>query len=255
VGSVKQRRWKLVRARRDAVPTSVRKLHQRVRPLSVLSWKFWLAGAATLALVGVVAWVVFATSALGLRDIEVSGSAIAGPDKVRAVVAVAPGTPLARVDTGDVAARVRTLPSVADVAVSRSWPHTLVVEVIERTPVGVVPIPSGFTVLDAGGVVFNEVLVRPEGVVLFRLAAPGPTDPATRSALRVLSALTPPLRAALVEVVAESPTRIRLHLTEDRVVVWGDAERSDTKATVATALLGAGANTIDVTVPDVATTS
>jgi cell division protein FtsQ len=252
---VKQQRWKLVRARRDAVPASVRKLHQHLRPRYVLSWKRWLVGAVALALVGALVWLVYGTSTLGLSDIEVSGSAIAGPDQVRAVVAIAPGTPLARVDTADAAARVRTLPSVADVAVSRSWPHTLVIEVTERTPVGVVAIPSGFTVLDAGGVVFNEVPVRPEGAVLFRLTAPGPADPATRSALRVLAALTPQLRAVLVEVVAESPTRIRLHLTEDRLVMWGDAERGDTKATVATALLGTGANTIDVTVPDVATTS
>ncbi len=54
---------------------------------------------------------------------------------------------------------------------------------------------------------------------------------------------------------AETPTRIVLQLTDGRVIVWGDAERSDAKATVATALLDRPARTIDVSVPDVATTS
>jgi cell division protein FtsQ len=39
------------------------------------------------------------------------------------------------------------------------------------------------------------------------------------------------------------------------VIRWGDAERSDIKATVATALLDRPGRTIDVTVPDVATIS
>jgi cell division protein FtsQ len=92
-------------------------------------------------------------------------------------------------------------------------------------------------------------------VVLLRLAAPGPDDPATTAALRVLASLTPALRDGLAEVDAPSPTRIRLQLADGRVVVWGDADRSAAKATVATALLATDATTIDVSVPDVATTS
>ncbi len=79
------------------------------------------------------------------------------------------GTPLARLDTDEVADRVRALPSVASVDVRRSWPHTLVIEVTERTPVAVVAATDGFVVLDASGVVFNQVTARPPSVVLLRL--------------------------------------------------------------------------------------
>jgi len=192
---------------------------------------------------------------LGVREIAVSGSQIAGPDAVRAAAAVAAGTPLARVDTYEVADRVRTLPSVADVEVSRSWPHTLVIEVTERTAVAVVAGPDGFAVLSADGVVFNRVTAPPAGTVVLRLDSPGPGDPSTVAALRVVAALTPPLRAALRELVAESPARLVLNLADGRVIRWGDAERSDIKATVATALLDRPGRTIDVTVPDVATIS
>ena len=84
---------------------------------------------------------------------------------------------------------------------------------------------------------------------------PGPDDAATRAALTVLAALTPQLRQELAEVDASNRNRITLQLADGRVVVWGDADRSATKATVATALLGTDASTIDVSVPEVATTS
>ena len=59
----------------------------------------------------------------------------------------------------------------------------------------------------------------------------------------------------MVAVAAESPTRIRLELNGGRVVVWGDAESNETKVQVATALLPQPAKTIDVSAPEVATTS
>jgi cell division protein FtsQ len=246
------RRWRLVRARRDAVPDSLRRAHRRFRRPSRATLVYLAIGTVLLGLLG---WVLYGTSLLGVREISVSGSQIAGPDAVRAAAAVPMGTPLARLDVDEVADRVRALPSVGEVDVTRSWPRTLVITVTERTPVAVVAVPDGFVVLDASGVVFDLVTARPSGVVVLRLVAPGAEDPATVAALRVVSALTPQLRAALRELSAESPTRIVLHLTDGRVIMWGDAERSDVKATVATALLDQAARTIDVSVPDVATTS
>jgi cell division protein FtsQ len=238
------RRWKLVRAR----PANRRR---RALPRRT----YGLIGLAGLLVAGL-GWVVFGTSTLGVRVIEVTGAAIAGDDQVRAVAAVPLGTPLARVDTGEIEDRVRALVSVAEVDVSRSWPRTLSIEVTERSAVASVVAPGGgFLLIDGTGVVFHTVAERPAGVALLRLAAPGPQDPSTLSGLRVLAALTEPLRSQLAALVAESPTRIRLELVNGTVVVWGDAESSEAKAAVATALLARKAKTIDVSSPDVATTS
>lgn len=242
----------MVRARREAVPDSLRRAHRRLRRPSRSTLVYVAIGTVLLGLLG---WVLYGTSLLGVREISVSGSQIAGPDAVRAAAAVPMGTPLARLDVNEVADRVRAVPSVREVDVSRSWPRTLVITVTERTPVAVVAGPNGFVVLDASGVVFNLVPVHPAGVVVLRLATPGAEDPSTVAALRVVAALTPQLRATLKELIAEAPTRIVLYLTDGRVIMWGDAERSDVKATVATALLDRAARTIDVTVPDVATTT
>jgi cell division protein FtsQ len=212
-------------------------------------------GSVVVAMIGSLAWVVVGTSVLGVRRIEVTGSRTLAAEEVRAVAAVAEGTPLARVDTAAVATRVAGLPPVARARVSRSWPSTLVISVTERTPVAVASVEGGFAVLDAEGVIFDTLPARPDGLVLVRVPSPAPADPATRAVLTVVMALPDALRAQVVAVVADLPTRIRLEVTGGRVVVWGDAERNDTKAQVAAVLLARPAKTIDVSAPDVATTT
>ncbi len=212
---------------------------------------------ATLVLLlgGSVTWALLGTSLVGLREIAVTGSQIADPEQVRAAADVPLGTPLLRIDTGAVARRVRALPSVAEVSVTRSFPHTLTIAVTERTPAAVVPEATGFAVISADGTVIHHLPSAPGGIVVIRVSSPGTGDPATLAALRVADALTPQLRGLLAEVVAPSPTAITVALTDGRVVVWGDAEQSELKASVASALLDRAARMIDVSVPDVASVS
>jgi cell division protein FtsQ len=244
------RRWRLVRTR-EHPPGGRRSTPARRRTLRrALAW-----GTLAVLVLALASWLLLGTSLLGVREVRVDGSRIASADEVRAAAAIAPGTPLARLDVHAVAARVGALPSVARVDVRRSLPHTVLITVTERTPVAVVAGPTGLLVLDATGVVFDEVAAAPPDVVLVRVSDPGPEDPATLAALRVAAALTPPLRAALRELVAESPTRIVLNLVDGRTIRWGDAADSEAKAAVATALLDRAGHTIDVSVPDAATTS
>ena len=114
----------------------------------------WLA----VVILGTSAWVVFGTSVLGVRQVEVTGTSVVPESEVRAAAAVAPGTPLARVDTGAVGARVTALAPVAAVEVSRSWPGTLVIAVTDRVGVAAVAVPAGFGVIDSGGFVFHTVV-------------------------------------------------------------------------------------------------
>ena len=165
---------------------------------------YWLAVLVVVGIGGLV-WLFGFTAVLGVEAVDVTGAPIAGADQIRAVAAVADGTPLARVDTDAVADRVRSVASVASVDVGRSWPSTLIIAVTERVPVAVVARDGVFFVVDREGVVFNQVAQPPEGVVDLTVANPGPDDPTTLAALRVLAALTPELRAQTVAVAADSP--------------------------------------------------
>lgn len=248
------RGWRLVRARSDAVPPSVRRFMRRARQRRLRAAAPWAAAAGLVLLALLTAWVVYGTGLFGVREVRVVGARLVTVDQVRTAAAVPDGTPLAGVDLTAVSERVGELAPVFRATVSRDWPDALLIEVVERSPVAVAPRGTGeYVILDAEGVVFQTVSRRPAELPVVRLAKPGPDDPATRDALRVLDVLTPELRERLVELVVEGPAQIRLRLRQDRTVIWGDASRSDDKARVATGLLGQRGRIIDVSAPEVVT--
>jgi cell division protein FtsQ len=249
-----ERDWRLVRADTDAVPTSVRRFMARARQRRLRAALPWAVTLAVLLVAGGLAWLIYGTAVLGVRSVEVVGAQLVTPLQVQQAAAVPALQPLARVDVDGVRARVRGIPAVERVAVRRSWPSTLVVEVVERTPIAAVPgAPDRFTLIDASGVPYREVSRQPAGLPLVRTATPGPSDLNTRSALTVLGALSDELREQLVAVSAAAPAQITLELRKGRTVVWGDDTKSDAKSQVATVLLKKAGTEIDVSAPSVVT--
>lgn len=249
------RNWRLVRADTDAVPSSVRRFMARARQRRLRAALPWAIGAGAAFVVGALVWMVYGTSVLGVRQVEVIGTSVLTPDQVEQAAAVPPHQPLARVDLDAVRDRVQGLAAVDHATVSRGWPGSVVVEVIERTPVAAVAAAGGksFTLIDSEGVAYRTVAAKPAGLPLAGLAAPGPGDVNTKAALTVLSSLTDELREQLVRISVEAPARIRLELRQNRTVIWGDDSASETKAKVSTALLSRKGDTIDVSAPAVVT--
>jgi len=249
------RNWRLVRADRNAVPPSARRFMARARQRRLRAALPWAVGAGVLAVVGLLTWVVYGTAVLGVRTVRIEGTSVLTPSQVDDAAAVPMHEPLARVDLGAVRARVERLAPVDRAVVSRSWPGTIVVKVIERRPVAAVPVGQQFVIIDASGVPYRTVGRRPAGLPMAHVAQPGEHDLNTRSALIVLGALTPELRTQLISVTVTAPARISLELRKGRKVIWGDDTVSARKAQVATALLRQKGNTIDVSAPGVVTIS
>ncbi|MEU4561415.1 FtsQ-type POTRA domain-containing protein [Actinoplanes sp. NPDC023936] len=247
------RNWRLVRADPDAVPPSARRFMARARQRKLRAAMPWLIAAGVLLVAGLLVWLVYGTSVLGVRTVEVVGAELLSQEQVRAAAAIPPDRPLARVDLSAAGARVRGLPAVDRVVVSRSWPSTVVIEVVERSAVAAVPARQGFILIDDDGVPFRAVAEQPAGLPLARLAKPGPLDENTESALTVLESLSDELRKQVVAVAVPSPVKIRLELRKGRVVIWGDDTKSDEKSKVATELLGQKGDEIDVSAPTVVT--
>jgi cell division protein FtsQ len=247
------RNWRLVRADTDAVPPSVRRFMARARQRRLRAALPWAVGLGVLLVVGTLLWTVYGTSVLGVREVRVVGTDTLTPLQVEQAASVRMNEPLARVNLDAIRARVQALPAVERAIVSRGWPATVEVQVVERTPVAAVPMGEEFSLVDAEGVAFRTVGRRPAGLPVAKLAAPGPDDVNTRSALVVLSALTAELREQLVSISVPAPAQVKLALRKDRTIIWGDDTESEKKAQVATALLERHGDTIDVSAPTVVT--
>ena len=234
------RGWKLVRkARTVKVPRLSRAM------------RFGVLAAVLLTVAG--AWLLYGSSALAVTEILVKGATFVETDQVRAAAAVPGGTALASVDTDEVAERVGRLAPVARADVSRDWPHTLVVEITERTPRLAVPADAGVVLVDSSGVAYRTVSEAPQGVMTVELGNPGPQDAATIGVLSVLSSLNNDLGGRLESISAPAATRIELRLRDGRTIFWGDSTDNATKAEVATVLLGRSGKHLDVSAPGVPT--
>jgi cell division protein FtsQ len=208
---------------------------------------------AVAVLVGA-GWLVLGTRMLDVRTIAVEGTSTLAVAEVRKVAGVPLGSPLARIDVDRVRDRISALGPVADVQIYRTWPHTLMVRITERRPAAVLVGARGrYTVVDSTGVPYLTTTRRPPGVPRIDVRKPGPGDRATRSALAVAAALSPDLRRQLVRIQAPTAEQVTVVLRGGRSVFWGDAGRSKSKATVATALLARPGKWIDVSAPDIVT--
>ena len=196
-------------------------------------------------------WILMASTWLGVDRVEVRGVERLTSEQVVQAVAVDTGTPLARVDTSAVEGRVAELAPVADVAVRRTWPGTLTVEVTERTPAAAVGVPGGVRLLDATGVPFADQPTFPKGLVRLEVAAPAAGDPATAAAVKVYAGLPPALRERVGIVRASSPAAIELLLYDGRRVVWGGPDQGGTKAAAALALMTKPGSVFDVSAGNV----
>jgi cell division protein FtsQ len=253
--TTRDRRSRRAAARRSAPVTALpsrrsrRAASRRRRPIQ--------AAVAVLGL-GALAWVLWGSPLLAVRTVQVDGVTTLPAEQVRETAGLDEGTPLLRVDVTAAQERVAQLPQVDSVEVTRGWPSTVVITVVERTPVAVVGTPGRRSLVDARGVLFETITGdAPDGVVPLAVAEPGPDDPPTMAALGALTALPDDVRDHVAGAAATSAEDVSLTLDDGTTVRWGTHEETDEKAAALTAVLeqiasGAleSAGTIDVSTPD-----
>ncbi|MEO7236037.1 MAG: FtsQ-type POTRA domain-containing protein [Lapillicoccus sp.] len=218
----------------------------RRRPQRLLA----VVAVALLTLVAV-AWVVGFSPLLATRTVTVTGlTDPAELERALEAAGIAPGTPLARVDTARAADGVRRLPTVASVTVDRSWPATIVVAVQRKLPVLAVKNSQGqLQVVDASGVPYEVVAALPPGVAEVNAASEAPDPEGVRAAISILQLMPPAQRAQVSGVTVTSADLVTLQLG-DVSVVWGGLADGPKKLTVLQALLPTHPAVIDVSAPD-----
>lgn len=244
------------RAGAEARPRPRRPSRRPARPADRRR-RLLVRGSTAASVVGLLTWLLWGSPVLAVAAVRVDGAGTLTAAEVVDVAGIEEGTPLLRVDVDAAEVRVARLPQVAGVEVTRGWPRTVVVTVVERVPVAVVEESGRRSLVDADGVLFDTVTgAAPAGVVPLDVADPGSGDRATLAALAALVALPEDVRGDVAGARAAGAEDVTLTLEEGTTVLWGSAERAGEKAGALVALLGqlqAGAlepaGTIDVSVP------
>ncbi|WP_395243320.1 FtsQ-type POTRA domain-containing protein [Agromyces sp. MMS24-K17] len=174
---------------------------------------------------------------MALREVRVEGTQRIPATDVVDAFSDDLGTPLALVTSADVQQALSGFPLIETYSIETIPPQTIVVRIVERTPVGVIEADGGLELVDAAGVVIDRPAERPEGQPL--ISAGPVTSEGFRAAAAVIRNLPADVRAQLVGASAETADDVRLELAGGASVVWGSAEHPQKKADVLAALMRA----------------
>jgi cell division protein FtsQ len=245
-GAARRRESAFAKAKRAEVKRFTR--HARRRRIAVLIVLAILASTA-----GLIAAAVF-SPILALREIRVDGTVRLDPAVIQDAVSGQLGTPLALLDEGRIRDELGAFTSIRSYATELVPPDTLVIHIVERTPLGVVATPAGFDVVDAAGVVLESSPTRPPNIPLMHLETSAPEGTGFDAMAEVLIALPAEVLAQVDSIGARTQDDVTLNLTgSDQRVVWGSADDSERKADILAALLArfatAGPGEYDVSAP------
>ncbi|MGB6209186.1 cell division protein FtsQ/DivIB [Mycobacterium sp.] len=253
--AAQERATAIEQARREAKRRARGRAGDTPKPAArgaVRGLKLALATVGLTALTVALGLVLYFTPVMSARSIIVVGIGAVSRDEVLDAAQVRLGTPLLQIDTDRVADRVAAIRRVASARAQRQYPSALRITVAERVPLVVKDFPDGPHLYDRDGVDFATA-PPPPALPYIDVDNPGPSDPPTKAALVVLTALRPDVVAQVSRIAAPSVASITLTLIDGRTVIWGTNERTEEKAEKLAALLTQPGRVYDVSSPDLPT--
>ena len=238
----------------DPASRSRRRFNRRQWLRRWLVWRYVIASVLLVALVAGAVWLVFISSVLTVKKVDVKGESFLSRQQILTAADVPTGGHLAQLDLEAIRSRVSSLAPVRHVDVSREWPDGVLIRITERTPVAVAEIGGSFHAMDAEGVLFRDYPRAPIGMP--RVVSTADTGSAALAeAARVIASLPHDLAARVDHVQVQGIDQISLALRSGATVLWGSDAQSALKAEVLARLLSRPAGTYDVSVPGQPVTS
>lgn len=211
----------------------------------------WLVGTVVGAIVLLFAAVfgVAYSPLMAVKTIEVSGTSSIDPATIEVALSGQLGTPLPLVNADDIAAALGAFPAVQSFSLESVPPSTLIVRIIERTPIGSLAADGGYQLVDSAGVVMATTPEPPAGVPVLDVA--GTNTDAFHTVGSMLVTLPADLRGRATSAGADGASDAWFQLADGPKVVWGDANDGALKLKVLQALLvsSGGASEINVAAP------
>lgn len=194
---------------------------------------------------------------LAIDAVEVRGTAEVDPATVIAAAAVPIGSPILDLEAEVIAARVESIPAVRQAGIQRRLDGTVTIVVTEREPTMALKTPVGYVLVDDDGRQVRVSSEPPDGFLpvigLQATGRPGdPAPPGSTSVLRLMDELTPPVRAAVSEVIVTGDDLALRLIDGGRAVLGQDADLEAKVISLETLLLSVDlrcVHEIDLTVP------
>jgi cell division protein FtsQ len=212
-------------------------------------------------LVGVVvvlvalAWGVSVSPLLDVNQVRVRGLHRVTAAQIEDAAGIHTGDAMVWLDPGRAVSGIEALPFVHRATVTREWPGTVRVTVVERRPVAWLAGPSGMVVVDGTGRVLEAVAAAPPGMPQLLGAKFVPPPGGTISPIdgaRVAGGLTG-LLVVGTKSVTMTETGVTLQLANGPEIRMGDATQVGVKLRAALAVVAANDGTptqyVDVSVP------
>jgi cell division protein FtsQ len=213
--------------------------------------RLFLALGAALLVVVLAVWLVAFSPAFAARSVTIKGTLVRlNVTQLKTAADVPIGTPLVRLDTAVVRARVAAIPEVASASVSVSYPSTVTIKVVERVTVGYLSVAGGYALVDKTGLQFVTTADKPSNLPHFDLAPGADPRPSIAASAQVAAALPTDILGQLDSISAGSSSAVSLVLRDGRIVRWGSPDRNAEKAQLLIPLLKQPGNTFDISDPD-----
>lgn len=163
-----------------------------------------------LFLVLIIALVIFLRSSLfTITEIQVTGNINVSREKVVSLAEIAPEDTLFKVNGNAVKDRLCAYPFIAEAKLKRHIPHTLVIEITEREPIGFIVTPNGYVQFDKEGMVlavtgsmgmYNLPIIT--GIDIGDIPSPGACldNQSFNNALNVIKSCDPQILSNIAEI-------------------------------------------------------
>lgn len=223
---------------------TVRSATPKKRRKSKGPWLVWLF----LILATVTWWSLYQSKWFIAQEVTIIGNSRLTVEQINSAAAVPIGTSLMSINTAAIAEQVQALPEIKVATVERGWPHAILINVTERTPIAVAATVSGYNLIDAEGLNAGNVAAPPAGLLVISAQ---PDSLAMTSAIKALAAI--PAEWEITGLSALTQDSVVATLGNGVVITFGSGDKAGDKVEVAQALMEKGYTVINVSAPDAPT--
>jgi cell division protein FtsQ len=223
---------------------TVRSAAPKKRRKSKGPWLVWLV----LILATVTWWSLYQSKWFIAQEVTIIGNSRLTVEQINSAAAVPIGNSLMSINTAAIAEQVQALPEIKVATVERGWPHAILINVTERTPIAVAATVSGYNLIDAEGLNAGNVAAPPAGLLVISAQ---PDSLAMTSAIKALAAI--PAEWEITGLSALTQDSVVAALGNGVVITFGSGDKAGDKVEVAQALMEKGYTVINVSAPDAPT--